>query len=158
MLANDRPDQGLLGHVLCEHRDLHAAISAVRSLLREPGYPGVDRSEPLAAELCRLRDHVACHFRQEERGGFMEESAVRLPRLARRVRQVLAEHPPLLEELDALVSESRFMADRRPADVSKHWNALSSNFEAFAQRLVDHERHENAVVQEGYNEDLGLLE
>lgn len=158
MLANDRPDQGLLGHVLCEHRDLHAAIAAVRSLLREPEPPGAERAERLEEEVDRLRDHVACHFRQEEHGGFMEESAVRLPRLSRRVRQVLAEHPSLLAELDGLVAESRALAGARPEDVPKRWPTVSSTFEAFAHRLVEHERQENAVVQEGYNEDLGLVE
>ncbi|MFM8579176.1 MAG: hypothetical protein ACKOCN_10315 [Planctomycetaceae bacterium] len=158
MLANDRPDQGVLGHVLCEHRDLHAALSAVRSLLREPERGDGTAAERLKGEVIHLREHVSSHFHQEEQGGFMEESAVRLPRLARRVREVLAEHPLLLAELDGFVAESRALSDKPLAGRQGTWKRLAARFEAFSRRLLDHERQENAVVQEGYNEDFGLVE
>jgi hypothetical protein len=32
------------------------------------------------------------------------------------------------------------------------------DFEHFSATMTAHERSENAVVQEGYNEDLGLLD
>jgi hypothetical protein len=42
------------------------------------------------------------------------------------------------------------------ADSAAAWDRIAAAAERFAQHLLDHERNENAVVQEGYNEDLGL--
>jgi len=36
------------------------------------------------------------------------------------------------------------------------WATARDAFESLAAHLLDHERQENAVVQDGYNEDLGL--
>jgi hypothetical protein len=90
---------------------------------------------------------------QEEQGGFMEESLTRMPRLARAVGQVMAEHPTLLAELDGLLEG---LAARDSG--GEAWRQAGRDFEAFASRLLAHERNENAVVQEGYNEDLGFAD
>jgi hypothetical protein len=44
-----------------------------------------------------------------------------------------------------------------PAD-SVAWVRANHDFEAFSACMTAHERSENAVVQSGYNEDLGLTE
>ena len=80
----------------------------------------------------------------------MEESLTRMPRLAQAVRGVLAEHPALLADLDGLLEQ---LAAR---DNGVLWRQAGCDFEAFASRLLAHERNENAVLQEGYNEDLGF--
>lgn len=83
----------------------------------------------------------------------MEESQTRMPRLSAAVRRVLAEHPRLLAELDRLL-DSLVMGDISAAE----WRAARRDFETFAAHLLAHERDENAVVQEGYNQDLGLVD
>ena len=97
-----------------------------------------------------LRDHLRTHFRQEETGGFLEESIARMPRLSAAARDVMGEHPALLAELDAL------LAGLETADRAGSWDRIAAAAERFCQHLLEHERHENAVVQQGYNEDLGL--
>jgi hypothetical protein len=98
-----------------------------------------------------LREHLRCHFEQEESGGFLEESIARMPRLSVAAREVVAEHPRLLAELDTLV-------DKLPTqDVrDDSWDEAVYGFAAFANHLLAHERNENAVVQQGYNEDFGF--
>jgi hypothetical protein len=66
---------------------------------------------------------------------------------------VLAEHPALLADLDGLLER---LAARDSGEEA--WRQAGHAFEAFASRLLAHERNENAVVQEGYNEDLGLVD
>ena len=74
MKISDRSDPVILGHVLGEHRELHAAITAVRCLLEKgAGSPDACIDE-LVAALNALRAHLADHFAKEERGGFLEES------------------------------------------------------------------------------------
>jgi len=61
--------------------------------------------------------------------------------------------PGLLAELDGLLDQ---LSARDIGEVA--WRQAGHDFEAFASHLLAHERRENAVVQEGYNEDLGLVD
>ena len=151
----DRADPVILGHVLAQHRELHTLVSAVHARFEaadaDPSAAGqtADLRQPLQA----LRDYLPSHFRMEEQGGFIEESLARMPRLAEAAKGVLAEHPRLLEELDRLIESLPV------ADISRLQRAdLEVGFERFCHHLLTHERNENAVVQEGYNEDLGLVD
>lgn len=152
MNAFERSDPVILGHVLAEHRDLFNLMHTVRERLAAAGPPAEAPRADLIAAVQSLRDHLATHFVQEERGGFLEESVTRVPRLSTRVRSILAQHPALLKELDGLIA---MIAAAAAADA---WSQVQQAFAAFEGRMQSHERLENAVVQEGYNEDLGLLE
>lgn len=145
MALHDRTDPVILGHILAQHRELHEQITFARTAFS---------SGPAAAArraLETLRSHLAAHFRQEEHGGFLEESITRMPRLSPAAAGVLREHPALLAELDGLI-ESLTVPDI-PAS---SWARAGRDFEGFCTHLLAHERNENAVVQAGYNEDLGL--
>lgn len=153
MTSFDRPDPVIMEHILAQHRELHAQIMAVRSALAEPGPPDEIRVRRVRESLAALRGHLGGHFAQEEAGGFLEESITRMPRLAKAMKAVLDEHPGLLVELDQLIE----MLGR--VDIpSGTWGQAAHDFEQFSQHLVAHERNENAVVQAGYNEDLGLVD
>jgi hypothetical protein len=135
-----------MGHILAQHRELHAQLGTVRDCLAA-SRPGVAR---LRAALETLRHHLDAHFAQEERGGFLEESIARLPRLSAAARAVVGEHPALLAELDDLIRSLE------TADSAAAWARIAAGCERFIRHLLEHERNENAVVQQGYNEDLGL--
>lgn len=153
MAPIDRSDPIILGHVLAEHQDLFRRVVDVRRGFAIGSPPSTDRVDALEDALRSLRDHLESHFRQEESGGFLEESVARMPRLGPAVSQVLAQHPVLLAELDKIV------ASLRSSDGSNtSWLQSGRAFEDFAAHLMAHERSENAVVQEGYNEDLGLVD
>lgn len=144
MALHGRTDPVILGHILAQHRELHERIVAARAAF------AVGPAEARAA-LDGLRAHLAAHFRQEERGGFLEESITRLPRLAAAAAAAVRDHPRLLGELDGLIE--RLAA---PDGSAASWTRSGLDFEEFCGHLLAHERDENAVVQEGYNEDLGL--
>ena len=143
MPASDRTDPVILGHILAQHRELHGQILAARAAF------AVDAAAARAA-LAALREHLAAQFTQEERGGFMEESIARMPRLSAAAAGVLGDHPRLLAEIDALLER---LAARNG---SESCGRVGRDFEDFCGHLLAHERRENAVVQDGYNEDLGL--
>jgi len=150
MSAIDRTDPVIMGHLLAQHRELHDHLVDVRAAFASPAASPEGIAEA-RRRLERLRGLLAGHFAQEERGGFMEESIARMPRLSKAVRGVLAEHPALLAALDKLLEQ---LAARDSAPEA--WRQAGRDFEVFASRLLAHERNENAVLQEGYNEDLGL--
>ena len=145
-----RVDPVILGHLLGQHRDLHARLLALRADFAATA----THAPPLDAirhRLTDLRDHLCDHFDQEEQGGFLEESIARMPRLSVAAREVMAEHPRLLTELDALVKKLPAQDVRDDS-----WDEAVYGFAAFANHLLAHERNENAVVQQGYNEDFGF--
>jgi hypothetical protein len=146
-----RIDPSVLGHMLAEHRDLHARLLELRAEFGQPRRPGAAGLESLRGRLRSLREHLAGHFAQEESGGHLEESIARIPRLSHAARAVVAEHPRLLAELDALLER---LAVRDIPDAS--WTASAGAFATFTEHLLDHERNENDVLQQGYNEDFGL--
>ena len=153
MASIDRSDPVILGHVLAEHRDLFHLMLAVRSSLAAAGPLPLERREDVLAAMHELRDHLRDHFAQEEQGGFLEESVTRIPRLSAAVQSILGQHPGLLAELD------RVIGDLESSHVDHGvWARIDRNFASFSAHMTAHERSENAVVQAGYNEDLGLME
>lgn len=144
MALHDRTDPVIVGHLLAQHRDLHERIVATRAAF-------VAGPAAARAALVELRGHLAAHFRQEEQGGFLEESIARLPRLSAAATAAVREHPGLLAALDGLI-ERLAATDIPPTS----WHRAGRDFEDFCGHLLAHERNENAVVQAGYNEDLGL--
>ena len=147
MSSIDRADPVIMGHILAEHRELHAQLVGMRACLAAPGRCVTSLRESLE----HLRTHLRAHFCQEETGGYLEESIARMPRLSAAAREVVAEHPQLLAELDAL------LADLPVGDIREEaWQAAGRGFATFTDHLLAHERNENAVVQQGYNEDFGF--
>lgn len=149
MAAIDRTDPVIMAHILAQHRELHDLLVESRTAFEA----SAGSAAAAHGRLERLREHLARHFAQEEEGGFLEESLARMPRLAGAAREVLDEHPVLLADLDRLLER---LAARDIAPGA--WRQAGHAFEAFASRLLAHERNENAVVQQGYNEDLGLAD
>lgn len=151
--SGGRVDPVILGHLLGQHRDLHARLLALRADFAAAHASGQVPVQGIRDRLQELRDHLCDHFAQEEQGGFLEESIARIPRLAAAAREVVADHPRLLAEIDALLERLPVRDIREEA-----WNEAADRFAAFTDHLLTHERNENAVVQQGYNEDFGFTD
>ena len=153
MASIDRSDPVTLGHVLAEHQDLFNRLTAARKAFATEAPPGREQFAGLQQGLSALRDHLHEHFTQEERGGFLEEAVARMPRLGSAMATLVAEHPALLAELDKIIASLPSSGQSAAA-----WAQARETFAGFADHMLAHERSENAVVQEGYNEDLGLVD
>lgn len=149
----ERPDPAFAGHLLAEHGELFQQLSRLRAAMDDEAPPGCQRLREILAAIRGLRGRLAGHFRQEEEGGLLEESVARIPRLAADAALVLAEHPRLLADLDAITARFGAADDAPCADA---WRGARAAFAAFVERMQAHERAENDVVQQGYNEDLGI--
>ena len=155
MASIDRANPTVMGHLLAQHRELHDLLMESKAVFEEAGSqrPPAVAAAAAAERVRQLRDYLARHFKQEEQGGYLEDSLASMPRLSGAVRRVLAEHPALLADLDGLLHR----LSARDSD-GEAWRQAGCDFEAFASRLLAHERHENEVLQEGYNEDLELAD
>jgi hypothetical protein len=153
MASIDRSDPVILGHVLAEHQDLFNRLTTARRTFAAEAPPHPAERAALQACLSSLRDHLQEHFSLEEQGGFLEESVARMPRLGPAVAALVAQHPTLLAELDTIIASLSSSTLSAMA-----WQQAGQAFAGFAAHMTAHERNENAVVQEGYNEDLGLVD
>lgn len=153
MASIDRSDPIILGHVLAEHQDLFNRLTAARRAFAGETPPPPDQFAGLRDCLQSLREYLGTHFAQEERGGFLEEAVARMPRLGSAVSGLVAQHPVLLTELDGIIASLPSSLESAAA-----WQHVGKAYADFAARIAAHERRENAVVQEGYNEDLGLVD
>lgn len=153
MASIDRSNPVILGHVLAEHQDLFHRLTMARRAFAAEAPPNLADLAALQACLSSLRDHLQEHFTLEERGGFLEESVARMPRLGPAVAALVAQHPTLLAELDKIIASLPSSTETAAA-----WWQTGQAFAGFAAHMMAHERSENAVVQEGYNEDLGLVD
>ena len=159
MALMNRSDPVILGHLLAEHRDLFHLMHSVQLAFAMAGQPRPESRADVLESLHHLREHLGDHFAQEELGGFLEEAMTRMPRLSAAVRSIVAQHPALLAELDRVIDDLTIVEKSGGgAAGAKSWSAAVHAFEAFAANMAAHERSENMVVQEGYNEDLGLVE
>ncbi|MCX7432491.1 MAG: hypothetical protein NTY17_16080 [Planctomycetia bacterium] len=159
MASMNRSDPVILGHLLAEHRDLFHLMHSVQLAFAMAGQPRPESRADVLEALHHLREHLGDHFAQEELGGFLEEAMTRMPRLSAAVRSIVAQHPALLAELDRVIDELTMVEKSGGfAAGAKSWSVAVHAFEAFAANMAAHERSENMVVQEGYNEDLGLVE
>ena len=151
----NRSDPVIMAHVLAEHRELFCRMTVIRTAFAEAQTPTRDQLGQLEEAVRCLREHLRNHFAQEEEGGFLEEAITRMPRLAAAAAAIMKQHPDLLAELDELADNLREM--RATGDISAvAWQQARRDYECFAVHMQAHERSENAVVQDGYNEDLGL--
>lgn len=153
MASIDRSDPVILGHMLAEHQHLFNRLAMARRAFATESPPNPQELAALQACLASLRDYLQEHFTLEERGGFLEESVARMPRLGPAVAALVAQHPTLLAELDKIIASL-------PSSIESAavWCQTGQAFAGFAAHMMAHERSENAVVQEGYNEDLGLVD
>jgi hypothetical protein len=134
-----------------EHRELHDVLRNVDRAWRvceTHDWTEADCGECCGA-LTALKDHLTHHFAQEEAGGYLEEALTLAPRLGATADRLLAQHPVLLARCAELVE----LARRSGADKTAQ-RRLHEKFPAMRKLLLEHERGENAVMQEAYHVDL----
>jgi iron-sulfur cluster repair protein YtfE (RIC family) len=149
------PVRSVVGTILAEHKDLHSAVARIKAQLaeRDPKAPMSVSRQQLTASLSELHHYLAEHFLREEKGGFLEEAVAKLPRLAKRVMDLEHEHPELLKQIDNLLE---LIPKVKPT--ASGWKRLAIEFDRIARRLADHEAAESHLVEEGFNQDVGLTE
>jgi hypothetical protein len=101
----------------------------------------------LRVRLAATRTHITEHFRFEEENGYLEIVRKREPRLERAVQRLEEEHRQLARSLEGIVEEAR------TAPWLDEW--LRGKVRAWLEQLRRHEDHENDVVQDAFNLDIG---
>ena len=133
-------------HLLAEHRRLHNMLRLARAALRHSAGPDRDATTADIVRILRqVREEIAHHFADEEAGGCIEEAVSRCPRLSAEANRVQAEHPELLNRLDALIAD---VLDSGHTVANRI--AVQREFDELSQLLHAHEAAENDLLRQGF--------
>lgn len=126
------------------HEMLAEDISQLDRLLAAPADC---QPAQLQAWLKMLRAALLAHFHWEEEDGYMTEVEERRPYLTRAVEQLRQEHRTLAHGLEELL-EAVTAAEAPNED-------LCARAAGWLRGLRDHERRENLLVEDTFNQDEG---
>jgi len=152
-MSEDQHVQPIGGHIQRQHQELQKLVRAIGHLFshQPEGTSLGNFANEARHALAELRHHLAEHFTQEEDGGYLEEAVARVPRLGTCVAMLEKQHPELLAEIDRVIA----CAAVQPATAEQR-QQIGADFARFARNLLRHEDIENRMLQEGFNDDLGM--
>ena len=135
-----------LDYLAAEHRRLHQAVLQVEQGLKEKWR---ERDRVWVKErLTELRRQLQEHFVAEEAGGCLEEAVCRCPTLSPQVAILQHQHASMLEEIDTVIA-------RVDAGTPGVEGVVSHSFTQLIQRIEEHERAENHVLERAFGSDQG---
>ncbi|PHR99754.1 MAG: hypothetical protein COA78_24660 [Blastopirellula sp.] len=130
--------------LLAEHAQLRDILDTVDSTVNELE----DATGSISEKIKDLKLRLQKHFSHEEAGGYLHEALEQAPHLTEEAMRLLKEHPEFLQELQEM---SQWIDQSR-----KQWHTeLKSRFRRFTERFLNHEHHENSVLQKAFDEDIG---
>ncbi len=129
--------------LLTEHALLHDLLEEAERAAAEGDVP-----DAMILGLRELREMMHEQFASEEHGGYLRDTITSEPRFISECQQLWHEHRLLLSDVDAMLDDLR----HSPQETMPH---LHIRFRQFVTRYLNHEQHENAVVQKSLDEDIG---
>lgn len=97
-----------------------------------------------------MQQHLLRHFGFEEQDGYMNHILDRAPQLHRKVEGLLAEHREMAHELADLIAATNTLSSQAPLP-----GAFRHRVRQLLIKVRIHEAHENQLVQETTNQELG---
>lgn len=153
-MYNEIQDETLFSYLAAENRHLCQRLCRVRKFLdtHVDGLPASSKMQELEQSLAELRLELARHFEREEEGGLLDDAAANRPRIGQQIDSLVKEHRPVLKELDQLINYSR----GKPID-KQHWQLIREELTTLLDRIVDHQKRSNHLIQQGFNVDCREL-
>lgn len=108
----------------------------------------------LAEMLVQLRNQLAIHFSLEEAYGYFDEPMSAAPHLCSQADLLRQQHEELFDLLRGIAECASRVADDQSQLAES--TRLVSEYLQFHEQLQAHETHENALIQEAFNEDIGV--
>jgi len=126
----------------------HATLLADLQLLRSAVHPASGKGlTEVRNRLTATQAHIAEHFRFEEQNGYLEGVRKREPRLDHTIQRLAEEHRVLAQSLAARSEQ---------ADTASSLDdSFRDQVRAWIEQVRQHERHENELVQDAFNLDIG---
>ena len=104
--------------------------------------------------LTRLRDQLATHFSLEEAFGYFDDPIDLAPRLSDTAESLLREHRKLQARISELVTFAWALHNRGALKVA--FDQVAREFNGFHADLKRHERREQLLILQAYDDDIGV--
>lgn len=129
-----------------EHEELMFRLTQFREVLARR------KIKPAALVDCidALSDVVRAHFAHEEVDGYFDHIVQMAPHLTHKIDTLKEQHQAFRQAL----ADLRSFASANPS-CSEFWRQLTDSFQCFYERFGEHERTEDALLQEAYERDMG---
>lgn len=137
----------IFGEIDLEHAEMRKLLRSVHSILADRSRDASEVASVVDSFLAFLKQHFE---HEDQGGGFFDQISEQTPRLSERADEVRHEHADLLDDFQAL----KHLADAKTADAA-WWDQLNSRFQSISKELMHHERREEDLLQESFNEDIG---
>jgi hemerythrin len=145
-MKNDDECRSYINHIVAQHRRLHTMLRQTRGAITDSVQPDETPSfGRIIRVLAKLRDELEHHFAQEEGGGCLDEAVSLCPSLSSEVKQIEAEHPQILAQLDNLRHEAQYLSPTPQNQI-----ALQRAFDQLYRQLHQHEAAENRLLAQGF--------
>jgi hypothetical protein len=133
--------------------DEHEALTKLYERILNALQAGPGNISLAATLVDELRNKLVAHFEHEEEGGYYSHVVDAAPWRASSVEELKQQHVALLKIIRR-VAEGIRMANESPL-----WGAAVRNdFSEFLRRCVEHESHENRLIQEVYVLDVAAAD
>lgn len=139
--------------MLEEHRELMQQIHELRQHWAEVDEKGGPQEDVLGQRLREFRNHLAEHFEDEERDGYLAAALAVAPRFSREADELCAQHRYFLDQLDRVLAQIMSAASG-----GESWQACRRLFDEVVTELRRHEGAENAIVQAAFGDDVGTAD
>lgn len=149
-MKTQEESQSYINHMATEHRHLEQLLTSAARMF--PTWEEIDLAEWLpriVEQFKKVRTQLGRHFAQEEAGGCLEEAVSHRPALAGEASSLEADHPRLLQQLDALVRRG----EQAQPTISQ-CRALEHDFRTLVAEIHRHEEAENHLLESGFNVSL----
>jgi len=135
------------------NQDLWQIVAALRDITSNP-YLVRSRRYQFVGMLEDLRDHLALHFALEEAYGYFDEPLKVDPRLSSRAKLLRREHRELyLGVCDVIDLAMQLHDGNNLGDLARRLVEEYANFDV---RLNNHEQAENELIQQEWDDDIGV--
>ena len=128
-----------------EHAEICKDIRRIRDALNDRDNVGA-----MALLLSDVRDELAEHFKNEEAGGYLDAATNYAPELTKRATELREQHTQLIAKISEIID-----ALTSPGLNAWDWDNVVAKTLGFLNLLLDHERAENKLVQDAYQQDIG---
>ena len=151
MMTKRTPAPTWANELAHEHAHLGNMLLRVRRLLSA----SIDVSpvQSLVILLDQVTVEVREHMAFEEQGGYLAPVAQRLPGRHNTVEQLLGEHALLQSGLADVLAQLR-----ECSNLFEFRETISPRLDRWIDRMRDHERRENLLVQEAFNTDISACD
>jgi hypothetical protein len=145
------PTPDIVAAINDEHRELLRRLATERDVWNRMECPTATNCDEILGRLGALRDDLAQHFDEEERGGYLAHVLDASPCLLSQVEKLRRQHADFLARLDE-------MRDALNSQHPGRWQDARANFGRLVVEMRGHEAAETALARFAFSDEVMTID